>query len=114
MENKINVSNYILNTEMYEDFYAVINKETGQELFKISKKRNTIEDLQKLWPNLEVNNMIFKEEGKGVIISLREDAVQVLPGLWYVDEKYYDDNGKEYLSPEEYLKEKEENNDEDQ
>lgn len=107
MDEKIKVEGYILNTEMYEDFYAVINKETGQEIFKISKKRNTIEDLQKMWPGLEVNNVIIKKEGKGTIVSMKEDAIQVLPGLWYVDNKYFDENGKEYVSPEEYLEEQE-------
>ena len=110
MENKIDVKNYVLNTEMYEDFYAILNRETGQEIFKISKKGNDVAKLQQMWPNLEVNNMIFEEGGKGVIMSVDKDAEQVVKGLWYVDGKYIDDNGKEYVSPEEYLKEKEENN----
>ena len=105
MDNKIEVKNYILNTEMYENFYAVINKETGKEIFKISKKGNTIEDLQKSWPDLEVDNKLIVKEGKGIIVSVNEDAVQVLPGLWYVDGQYFDNNGKEYVSEEEYLEE---------
>lgn len=100
---QIEVKNYILNTEKYEDFYAVINKETGKEIFKISKKGNKIEDLQKLWPELEVNNNIETKEDSKVIIPLREDAVQVVNGLWYVDGSYYDKDGKEYLSEEDYL-----------
>lgn len=103
MDEKIKVEGYILNTEMYEDFYAVINKETGQEIFKISKKRNTIEDLQKMWPGLEVNNVIIKKEDSKVIMPLKEDAVQVRKGLWYVDGSYYDENGNEYVSEEEYI-----------
>lgn len=103
MDEKIKVKNYILNTKKYENFYAVINKETGKEIFKISKKGNKIEDLQKMWPDLEVDNEMETKEDSKVIMPLREDAVQIRKGLWYIDEHFYDENGKEYVSEEDFI-----------
>ena len=31
-----------------------------------------------------------------------ENDIQVAPGLWLIDGKYYDSNMNEYVSPEEY------------
>ena len=31
-----------------------------------------------------------------------ENDIQVAPGLWFIDGKYYDSNMHEYVSPEEY------------
>lgn len=31
-----------------------------------------------------------------------KDDIQVAPGLWFIDGKYYDSNMNEYVSPEEY------------
>lgn len=44
---------YILNETKYEDYYAVIDSETGKELMKISKKCNTKENIKKQFPELE-------------------------------------------------------------
>lgn len=103
MDEKIKVKNYILNTEKYENAYAVINKETGKEIFRISKKGNKIEDLQKMWPDLEVNNEMETKEDSKVIMPIKEDAVQVRKGLWYVDGSYFDEDGNEYVSEEEFI-----------
>lgn len=74
-------------------YYVVVYKPTNTILFNVSKSQ--LENIKKCWPELEIRIMEAKSEE-------HEDDIQVAPGLWFIDGKYYDSNMNEYVSPEEY------------
>ena len=79
---------YILNTTKYDDYFAIINKETGDEMCKINKRVNTVEGVLKQFPELEI-------EQTGADSKKEND-------IYYKDGKWYDSNGTEYESDTEY------------
>lgn len=86
---KDDIKKYFLDGTKHENHWAVINMETGKEIFKISKN-NSIDDILKQFPDLEIGTGCYREKCESEIN--------------YVDGKWIDKNGVEYESDDEYYR----------
>lgn len=86
---KDEIKKYFLDGTKYENHWAVVNLETGKEIFKISKK-NSIDDILKQFPDLKIEAGRYREKCESEIN--------------YVDGRWIDKDGIEYESDDEYYR----------
>ena len=96
-----NIKKYILDCASDENHYLVINKETGKEVFKISKHLNNIDDVLKNFPELEIKE--DQQVGRTRVTISDENSE-----IRYLDGKWIDKDGVEWVSDDEYYKAKHE------